>query len=768
MNTSAAPTSPPSLRDAVEALGIADATPFVPGDATAGTETELHAAVRGHAADVDLPRIIADSATINDLRRRVERGDASPHLLRQLEQFLEHNPDNVWDHSWVVVPLDRLHERTRQRFFDDLRSDAEDPSAPRRGDAERFLTKLGGRDAARLPVSYVLRLALHDHGERAADPELASAARRLAGHFLNDNSSPETHSFHVVALRPGEGGQQVAEEMALRYLCAQLLAAWANEAWGLREIGQEVLVYYASHTPARQRDLNRAVPDAFYRDLFMSPCLSGWRHGEVKHQYMHLCHEVMSRSHLNALPRLRDVGLLGRNLVVLPETSTTALQNNGTHISLGSRGMTEALRSGAATPVHEKLVSDLAIKLSECFLPLFVGGYAADPVRLAFEDFHPERRLGYLVHELSGGDLRRIWWRWRHKAGLGRLGRAWTPFGPPAFDTAWAKALRLPGDWVADYRLLDYLTALPSTERNGAFDGTLGNQERLKRELGELGIFDARMSFYAPIKNREQHRIGFSGVEWRTWSTFPSFARDAAPAVDLQHLITAYAYDAIRRGAISHADFPDDPASESERRLLMFSAAIGLRSFTIRRESNNRWLLDLVRQTPGVRRSARYRDAYKVELQAFRRALLSRLEAEAASLIEQLEVAPALRDARERFAASGVTAADRVAAEVCTKLHATDPLKVDAARFNEAAERQSRTEARQRHIDEALAWLDRSAATGLVRGTSAAWPEARLRLSLSLVRGRPRPDDIRLALDVLLSSELASAERDLLTKQRPS
>ena len=760
MNTSADPTTTPSLRDAAEALGILDHAPFVDGDATAGTETELHAAVRGHAADVDLPRTIADSATLHDLRRRVARGDASPQILQQLERFLEHNPDNLWDDSWVLVPLDRLHPRTRERFFDDLRSDAQDPAAPRRSDAARFLTVVAGRDAARLPVSDVLRLALYDHGERGEDDTLRATSRRLAGHFLNDNSSPETHSFHVVALRPGEGGAQVATEMALRYLCTQLLAAWANEAWGLRELGQEVLVYHASHTPERQRVLNRAVPDAFYRDLFMSPCLSGWQHGEVKHQYMHLCHEVMSRSHLNALPRLRDVGLLGRNLVVLPETSTTALQNNGTHISLGSRRMTEALRSGAATPAHEKQVSDLAIKLSECFLPLFVGGYAADPVRLAFEDFHPERRLGYLVHELSGGDLRRLWWRWRHKAGLGRWGRAWTPFGPPALDMAWAKALRLPGDWVADYRLLDYLTALPSTEQNGAFDGRLGNQDRLKRELREMGIFDARMSFYAPIKNREQHRIGFSGVEWRTWSTFPSFERDAAPAVDLQHLITAFAFDAIRRGRLTHADLPDDPAAESERRLLMFSAAIGLRSFTIRRDSNNRWLLDQVRRTPGVRRSARYRDAYKVELQAFRRGLVERLQTEAAGLIEQLGVNDAIRDARDRFAASGVTAADRAAAEVCAKLHVEAPLRVDAATFNAAAERIACTEQRQRHIDEALLRLDRAYLPGVSGPEAGAWRDARDRLSTGLVRGRPRPHDIRLALDVLLSVELATATRD--------
>ena len=58
-------------------------------------------------------------------------------------------------------------------------------------------------------------------------------------------------------------------------LLTQLLAMYANRAFGPRP-GQQIMVYLSPHTPTRQRQLNEAVSDFFYRELFMSPCLSGW------------------------------------------------------------------------------------------------------------------------------------------------------------------------------------------------------------------------------------------------------------------------------------------------------------------------------------------------------------------------------------------------------------------------------------------------------------------------------------------------------------
>ena len=117
---------------------------------------------------------------------------------------------------------------------------------------------------------------------------------------------------------------------------------------------------------------------------------------------MVLCHQALSRSQLNAVAKLREAGIVPRNLVVLPSASDVSLANNGTHVSLGSRRLTTLVadpRSGFGAG-HEKLLADLVVKIAEHFLPLFVGTYTAAPYRLDFADFHPEAALGFLSHEL--------------------------------------------------------------------------------------------------------------------------------------------------------------------------------------------------------------------------------------------------------------------------------------------------------------------------------------------------------------------------------
>jgi hypothetical protein len=239
-----------------------------------------------------------------------------------------------------------------------------------------------------------------------------------------------------------------------------------NRRLGLLDSGQRAMIYFAPHPPARQKQLNDCISDAFYRELFMSPCLSGWDDGEAKHAYMKLCHQVLSRSQLNDVAKLREAGIVVNNLVVLPNLSNISLANNGAHVSLGSRKLTAAMREGHSGfgPVEEKLVGDLTIKIVEHFLPLFVGAYSAAPYRLDFADFHPEKVLGFLPHELDYTRLRMIWRRWRKKADLKIFGYAMTPCGPSWIDRILSALFRLKGDWVADFRLLDYLVAVMSTE----------------------------------------------------------------------------------------------------------------------------------------------------------------------------------------------------------------------------------------------------------------------------------------------------------------
>lgn len=86
----------------------------------------------------------------------------------------------------------------------------------------------------------------------------------------------------------------------------------------------------------------------------------------------------------------------------LPKGINVSLANNGIHISIGSLKLGRLLkdpRSGY-TPFHEKYVGDLVIKITEHFLCLFPGTYSASPLRLNFEDFHPERALGFLPQYL--------------------------------------------------------------------------------------------------------------------------------------------------------------------------------------------------------------------------------------------------------------------------------------------------------------------------------------------------------------------------------
>jgi hypothetical protein len=357
---------------------------------------------------------------------------------------------------------------------------------------------------------------------------------------------------------------------------------YANEGFGLRESGQQALVYFAPHPPVRQKELNDHVPDGFYRELFMSPCLSGWDRGEEKHRYMHLCHQVLSRSRLNTVAKLKEAGIITNNLVVLPSVSDVSLANNGTHLSLGSRRLGAALAdpSSGFTALHEKHLGDLAIKTIEHFLPLFVGTYSAAPYRLDFTDFHPERALGFLPHELDYTHLRMLWRRWKKKARLSFFGQAITPFGPPWLDRLVSGAFSLKGDHVPDFRLIDYLVSLLSTSRSPALDGRPGNGERLRRDLADLGIFDSQMSVYLLCKLREHGAIGFSGFEGRHYSLFESLEEDLGDAADLQNLVALLAFRLMAEGRLSHREIPDSPVIESERRQIFFAAAIGSGSTT--------------------------------------------------------------------------------------------------------------------------------------------------------------------------------------------
>jgi len=462
------------------------------------------------------------------------------------------------------------------------------------------------------------------------------------------------------------------------------------------------------HPPTRQKVLSHCVSDAFYRELFMNPCLSGWDQGEEKYQYMHLCHRVLSRSQFNAVLKLREAGIITSNLVALPNLSNISLANNGIHVSLGSNKLSRLLQdpSSGFSVRDEKYIGDLVVKITEHFLPLFVGTYSAAPYRLDFVDFHPEKALGFLPHELDYTHLRMLWRRWRKKADLNIFGKSVTPFGPRWIDNLISKVFRLKGDFIPDFRLIDYLVVLMSTDRSPALDGSLDNSQRMKEDLADLGVFDAKMSLYLLEKLREYKVMGFSGFEGRHYSLFESFTQDMGPAVTLQNLLYLLAFKYIVTGQIGHEHIPNDPSVESERRQVIFGAAIGLPTFFVSANTGNALLKKIIGKTERVRMSRRYPGYARIHHLEYRRALLKILREDAADLIEMFNMRESIDELESRLNEPALYSTyGKLTRGILNMANAKSPLDLNADVFNLSAEKYYRTDLRNRHIRDAFELL---------------------------------------------------------------
>ncbi|MDA8126175.1 MAG: hypothetical protein M0009_13420 [Deltaproteobacteria bacterium] len=779
----------PPLREIMEKLDVyelfgiaAEQLPFSLNDTTAGGEAELQAVVVGKQEDVDLPITIRQSHYFANMTKRTAAGELPNRAVTDLERYLDENSDGVWENSWVRFPAALLGPSAREVFQNDLLADKADPSQGNRTDLSTFLFAQNGQEYIRIPISYLLKIALADAGGGQA-PLVAETGKRLMDHFLSDNTSPETFSFHVSSCSPEtpSTGAALAAETAKRFLLTQLLIQYANERYGLSESGQRAMVFYSPHPPIRQKRLNGCISDAFYRELFMNPCLSGWNRGEVKQEYMHLCHQVLSRSQLNALGKLREAGIITRNLVVLPNTSNISLANNGTHISLGSRKLTALLADPASgfTRRHEKYLGDLVLKINEHFLPLFVGTYTATPYRLDFTEFHPESVLGFLPHELDFTHLRMLWRRWRKKAEMNVFGQPVTPFGPAWLDGMLSALFGLRGDFIPDFRLIDYLVALRSTEESPALDGTLHNHDRLKQDLSELGVFDKRMSLYLFNKLREFGAMGFSGFEGRTYSLFFSFA-DMAKAVDLQTLLTALAFQYLAEERVTHADIPDNPFVESERRQIIFGRAMGIPTFFIREDSENRFLKRIVERSDRVRPSRRYPGYLRVYHREYCRSLVRIIKEDAADLIDALGMADIVADLEQRIEAPERCAAlGKLTRDILKKAKVASPMQMKARDFNKAAEDYYREELRKshmreglRHLEEALqriaatACPEREALRGIMKSAVEDLPAAELVREMGeLIVDEKAPPAL---LQILISLLIATVAFDRRQAEQPS
>ena len=696
-------------------LGVSDKSfdpavagiPFLNADVTMGVENELQTVVQGQPHTVDLPLSISSSSYFKNVEKRSHTGDAPLKVLQELAGYLDENETQIWENSWVSFPEEVLSDYAAGVFDMDIRVDKAGAGISRRSDFERFFHLRKGIPHIRIPVSYLLKLALSDAVcPENSHPDITRIGEKLAPHFLNDNTSPEIYSFYPVSGNSTESaGTGVARETLKRFLLTQLLAVYANLKFKLSENGQRTMVYFAPNTPIRQKLLNDMVPDAFYRELFMSPCLSGWDNGEAKSRYMGLCHQVLSRSQLNAVAKLKEAGIITSNLMVLPNTSNTSLTNNGTHISIGSRALGRLLKNKGSgfTDADEKYFGDLAIKIMEHFLPLFVGTYSAAPYRLDFDAFHPEKVLGFLPHELDYTHIRMIWRRWKKKARNHLLGRSLTPFGPVWLDRLISRMFKLRGDFLTDYRLLDYLVCLMSTDERPALDGRMGNDDRLKKDLAELGVFDTAMSMYLFCKLRPFAAMSFSGFENRLHSQFADLQTDLSAAAGLQQLISAYAYKMILAGRVTHEDIPDAPFVESERRQVIFGAAIGLPTFYVKMNTRNRFLAAIVAATANTRPSRRYHGYVRVQIKDYLSALTATLKRDASDLVDAMPLGDILDDLNERLLdPEALSAKGRLTRGILETAGAKSPLSIDSSQFNAAAEAYYRDGLRKTHMNAAF------------------------------------------------------------------
>ncbi len=681
--------------------------PFAGEDTSVGMEYELQVAVEGSHRDVDLAASIRNSGYFKNIVKRTARGDLPDKCLESLKEFLHQNESDVWENSWVRFPESRLTQWTRKILARDFLADKAILHPKQRSDVQRFRCIHKGISHLRLPISYLLKLSLANaiSIDDTLSPVLFKTGKSLLDNFLSDNTSPEVLSFNIPTAARGKIGDLAAKETARTLLFCQLLIQYANKTFGLEESGQKCLLYCAPHAPSRQKKLNDVVPDGFYRHLFMSPCLSGWNKGEEKHRYMEICHKTLSRSQLNTIAKLKDAGIITNNLIVLPNTSNTCLANNGTHVSLGSKFLTSlaADRESTFTPGVEKYFGDLVIKIVEHFLPLFVNTYSASPYRIDFADFHPEKVLGFLPHELDYTHLRMIWRRWKKKADISFLGRTITPFGPRWLDRTLADVLRLRGDLVPDFRLIDYLVTLLSTDTCPGLNGVPGNHERLKEELSEMGVFDPRMSMYLLYRQRLFGTSGYSGFEGRSYSLFHSFHEDMAEAVDMQNLVTALAWRYIQEGKVQHHDIPDQPSIESERRQIFFAGAVGLPTFYVRTDTGNRLLRRILTNVRSQRISRRYKSYVRVKFDDYKLALLQILETDGDDLIEQLGLGQRLQSLRSRLTDSTASTYGKIIRAVQDELpKKRSPMHCSAQEFNTATERYYRTGLKQAHLTESI------------------------------------------------------------------
>ncbi len=656
--------------------------PFHPGDVLLGTETELNAFVSGKAKDIDLAREITDSVFYAQARYDSKAIGKATRTLRILNEFLEQNDTAVWDYSWVSFGENLLCDFAKEIFEHDLLHDRLTPESGSRSDIGSFYRETFGGRHIRVPLSYLLKLALADyigrHGQKNID-SLPFLLRCLES-FSNDNTAPETISFYLESVTPSS--REIGSEIAARYFLCHLLMEYAGHQFGLKESGQDAGVCGSPLPPSRLRRLNEGLSDNFFRKLFMNPCLSGWNRGEEKLRYMERCHDVLSRSKFHSSRRLSDLDIVSE-ASDSAALSTTSLLNNGIHASMSSRMLGRALGASKSRyrARHEKHYGDLVARCFEHCVPLFVGTYTAAPYIFESTSFNPQRALAYLPAQLHPTHLRAICQAWFRSDTGGRR-----------------------REFVPDLRLLDYLVNPLATFDQSALDGKNGNHEAHKGDLHELGIFDSGLATYLLFRPREKARVGYTGFEARFFSSFPSVKNDFRPAVTLQALLTSFIYQLIAEEALTDTSIPSDPFSESERRQFVFAAAAGLTDVPVKRRNENAFLKRILRFVPESNRDSRSSSEFlSVSIESYLLGIIALLRKEGARVVAMYEADELLADLEARIRDPwSNSAAGRITSAVLKKAGNAALEEISAEHFNALAEAYYREEAKEAVLAESV------------------------------------------------------------------
>jgi len=196
---------------------------------------------------------------------------------------------------------------------------------------------------------------------------------------------------------------------------------------------------------------------------------------------------------------------------------------------------------------------------------------------------------------------------------------------------------------------LQLIRSNPEPSKSPALNGRLDNDQQLRADLQDMGVFHRQMPLYLLCRLRQYHTMGFSGYEARYFSLFENLVEDMGAAADLQVLITMLAYKYIFERKASHQSIPDNPTAESERRQFFFGTAIGIPTFYVHKNSPNLFLAKIIKAARYTRFSRRYSNYIRISGLAYRRALLRILRKDGRGLIDLLQLQEVMDDLEKRI-----------------------------------------------------------------------------------------------------------------------